>query len=229
MKKVSAFATSLLLALACAAQTNITSSNIKDYAPTLKGQGASGEWDISVKKWDGHTLDVTWSESGIGSGSLLGINSSSVKRYSAEAVKQYLGIPVNGETLETITRRGSTTNGSIKVAGVLYAQKLKVDQPGWSDYVFDSAYRLVPLAQVAQFVKLNKHLPDVPTADSVIRNGIDVGANQALLLRKIEELTLYIIEQENRIKELEAQQAAASQTAALEKRLAELEKALLMK
>ncbi|MFL9485741.1 hypothetical protein ACI6Q2_23385, partial [Chitinophagaceae bacterium LWZ2-11] len=92
---------------------------------------------------------------------------------------------------------GTTTPGSYKLAveGTIGARKLKITQVSpWPDYVFDSSYTLTPLAQVEQFIKDNKHLPDVPSAKEVTDKGLDVGDNQAVLLKKIEELTLYMIE-----------------------------------
>jgi len=77
--------------------------------------------------------------------------------------------------------------------------------PNWSDYVFDSAYVLRPLDKVEQYIKDNHHLPEIPSADSVARAGIDVGANQAALLKKIEELTLYTIEQDKVLRETRKQ------------------------
>lgn len=97
-----------------------------------------------------------------------------------------------------------TPPADFSVNGDIWAKKLKVTQTGWADYVFDSAYKLLPLHDVAKFIQQNKHLPDVPSAKEVEQSGLNVGDNQAVLLRKIEELTLYLIEQDKRIRELEA-------------------------
>lgn len=99
---------------------------------------------------------------------------------------------------------------NLSVNGNVKTRKLTVTQTNWPDYVFDSAYQLKPLQQVEQFIQQNKHLPEVPSAVAVSNEGVDVGNNQALLLKKIEELTLYIIQQN---KELEA----------VKKRMAEME------
>ena len=64
----------------------------------------------------------------------------------------------------------------------------------WPDYVFDPEYRLRPLADVAQFVQANCHLPDVPAAATVQVKGLNLGEMDALLLKKVEELTLYLLE-----------------------------------
>jgi hypothetical protein len=64
----------------------------------------------------------------------------------------------------------------------------------WPDYVFDYSYNLRPLSEVEKYIRQHHHLPEVPSADDVKENGLDLGANQAILLKKIEELTLYVIE-----------------------------------
>jgi trimeric autotransporter adhesin len=74
----------------------------------------------------------------------------------------------------------------------------------WADRVFADSYRLRPLAEVAGYVRQHRHLPDVPSAAQVAREGIDVAQMNATLLQKIEELTLYVIEQAKRIEQLEA-------------------------
>lgn len=89
------------------------------------------------------------------------------------------------------------------VNGAIYAKKLKVTQSGWADYVFEKDYKLPSLAEVENHINKYKHLPGVPSAAEVQQNGTDVAEIQATLLKKIEELTLYIIAQN---KMLERQQ-----------------------
>ncbi len=72
----------------------------------------------------------------------------------------------------------------------------------WSDYVFAPDYSLMPLAQVGDYVAQNCHLPDVPSADEVLESGIDLAKMDATLLRKIEELTLYVLQQQKEIEKL---------------------------
>jgi hypothetical protein len=81
----------------------------------------------------------------------------------------------------------------LSVNGNISAKKIIVTQSGWSDYVFDSDYKLRTLSSLETFIKQNKHLPEVLSAKEVEENGISVGDNQALLLKKIEELTMYVI------------------------------------
>jgi len=64
-------------------------------------------------------------------------------------------------------------------------------------------YNLMPLKELEQYIKQNKHLPDVPTQDEISKDGMDVYEMNAVLLKKLEELTLYVIEQQKQIVELE--------------------------
>jgi len=100
---------------------------------------------------------------------------------------------------------GTTTTLSEKfsVNGNIKAQKLIVTQTGWSDYVFNKDYKLKSLQNLEAYINQNKHLPEIPTAKEVEGKGISVGDNQVLLLKKIEELTLYLIDQNKRIEMLE--------------------------
>lgn len=76
---------------------------------------------------------------------------------------------------------------------------------GWADYVFEKDYDLKTLDEVEAFIVENKHLPEIPSAKEVVENGIELGEMNKLLLQKIEELTLYMIEQ-NRVNEKQARQ-----------------------
>lgn len=98
-----------------------------------------------------------------------------------------------------------TVNPTQKLAvnGTILAKKVKVSQAAsdWPDYVFDSSYQLPSLDSVSSFIQVNKHLPDMPSAAVVEKDGHDLGEVQKLLLKKMEEMTLYIIKQEEKIKE----------------------------
>jgi hypothetical protein len=89
-----------------------------------------------------------------------------------------------------------TTNPTEKLSvnGNVRARKLIITQTAWSDYVFNKNYKLRSISEVEKFIIDNHHLPEVPTAKEVATKGISVGETQALLLKKIEELTLYVIE-----------------------------------
>lgn len=89
-----------------------------------------------------------------------------------------------------------TVNGNIKT------KKIIVTQTGWADYVFKDDYKLKPLQEVASYIKENKRLPEVPSAKEAAEKGASLGDTQVLLLKKIEELTLYVISLQNQVNEL---------------------------
>ncbi len=80
--------------------------------------------------------------------------------------------------------------------------KIKLASAGWPDYVFANDYKLQPLTEVEKFIQKNKHLPNIPSAKEVEKNGIAVGDMQKRMMEKIEELTLYIIQLQKQIDEL---------------------------
>lgn len=82
----------------------------------------------------------------------------------------------------------------LAVNGKVNCKEVEVTMTGWSDFVFNSDYKLRSLYDVENFIAQNKHLPDVPSATEVISNGSNLGAMDAVLLQKIEELTLYMID-----------------------------------
>ncbi|MEM9700792.1 MAG: hypothetical protein AAF943_18645, partial [Pseudomonadota bacterium] len=92
------------------------------------------------------------------------------------------------------------------------------------DYVFSDDYALRPLAEVQSFIDAHSHLPEVPSAADIAEDGLDMTEMQMTLLKKIEELTLYTLEQEakNQAQE-ETIQALQAKNAAQETRLAEME------
>lgn len=96
-----------------------------------------------------------------------------------------------------------TTNPTerLSVNGNIRAKQIKVEAANWPDYVFASNYKKMPLPELEQFITKNKHLPEIPSAQQVAKEGVELGANQAALLKKIEELTLYIIEQDKALKD----------------------------
>jgi hypothetical protein len=110
---------------------------------------------------------------------------------------QGLGIDVKGKAYIQDNVSIGTTNTSLyklAVEGTIGARKLKVTQDTWADHVFKPNYKLRPLNEVEAYIKKYKHLPDVPSENEVIGKDIDISETQALLLKKIEELTLYIIQ-----------------------------------
>ncbi|MET7000409.1 hypothetical protein [Chitinophaga defluvii] len=131
----------------------------------------------------------------------------------------YLAL-TGGNITGDITIGTTALQKQLNVNGNIKARKVKVTVTEWPDYVFETSYPLPPLSFVAQFIQQNKHLPGMPAATTVAKEGIDLGSNQVVLLKKIEELTLYIIAQDKK------QEILDKKNIALENRLAEIENIL---
>ncbi len=101
-------------------------------------------------------------------------------------------------------------NGNALFQGNIESKKVKVTStPGnWPDYVFEPNFKLRTLNELEEYVKTNKHLPEVPSAKEVEEKGLDLGKMDATLLKKVEELTLYMIEMDKKVKKLEEENEA---------------------
>ena len=86
--------------------------------------------------------------------------------------------------------------------GALKVKSLKVTTTDWPDYVFGDSHRLMPLPEVESYINANGHLPEVPSAEEAEANGVDLGEMNRLLLQKVEELTLYVIDLQKQLDEL---------------------------
>jgi hypothetical protein len=101
--------------------------------------------------------------------------------------------------------KASQSNAAYKldISGIIRADEIVVNTTG-ADFVFEPHYKLLSIPELEAFIKANKRLPDISPAKEMQENGVSSGEMQAKLLQKVEELTLYIIELEKRIKELES-------------------------
>jgi len=105
---------------------------------------------------------------------------------------------------ESIPKFYLSTNGNASLQGKFEAKEIKVTLTPTADFVFEKDYDLPKLEEVEKHIKEKKHLPEIASAKEMEKEGVNVGEFQIKLLQKIEELTLYTIEQNKRIKELES-------------------------
>src|SRR5690606_32432308 len=99
-------------------------------------------------------------------------------------------------------------------------KEIKVTTTPTADFVFEEDYKIPSLETVEVFIKLYKHLPEIASAEEMEKNGVNIGEFQIKLLQKIEELTLYTIRQEKKLKEFETLE---SKYAMLQKKMTSLE------
>jgi uncharacterized protein YaiE (UPF0345 family) len=116
---------------------------------------------------------------------------------------------------------GTTTpQEKLTVNGKIRANEIKVDGAGTPDYVFEEGYKVATLKALESYIKANKHLPELPSAREMERDGMAVGEMNKLLLKKIEELTLHLIEKDKQYDELfNDMKKQASRLRVLEKKI----------
>jgi len=117
-------------------------------------------------------------------------NNTTVLRWTWDGTNGNVGIGTN------------TPVYKLDVCGTVRAKEIIV-QTGWCDYVFNKDYKLRSLNEVELYIDQNKHLPDVPSANEVETNGVKVAEMDSLLIKKVEELTLYVIDQNKQIQQLQ--------------------------
>jgi hypothetical protein len=169
-----------------------TSSNPQLYLTTTRSFGTSRNWAIGTN-WNAEG-DFTILE-----GSTNGANPS-LPRLTIDVLGN-VGIGTH------------TPDTKLTVKGVIHTNEVRVDLNSpiqGPDYVFEANYELLPLSQIEQYIKTNKRLPEVPSAQQMYDDGLNLKEMNLLLLKKVEELTLHLIEmkkenelQQTRIEKLE--------------------------
>jgi hypothetical protein len=99
----------------------------------------------------------------------------------------------------------SAPTNKLEVNGTIRAKEVKIELNNWADHVFEPAYRLPSLKEVESHIQEHGHLPGIPTQAEVEADGVDLGSMNVKLLQKIEELTLYMVEQNRKIESLETE------------------------
>jgi hypothetical protein len=156
------------------------------------------------RAWLGGTLPTTSSTYGkmniVSSDNGLFIQTHNTLRYG-------MRIKMAGNDADAIQvfGQGSTGTKNFKVSGdgEVFARKYTTTLNNIPDYVFDPSYELMPLSDLRTYVAKEHHLPNVPSAEEYTSAPVDLGEMNRLLLEKVEELTLYILEMEARVNTLE--------------------------
>ncbi|MFH6983759.1 hypothetical protein [Marinoscillum luteum] len=136
------------------------------------------------------------------------INGSSHSAISARPLFQWSNFTDAKMTMLANGNLGLGTespDSKLAVNGTIHTKEVRVDLNGWSDFVFANDYKLPTLKEVETYISENKHLPEIPSEAEVSENGINLGEMNAKLLQKIEELTLYMIDMNRRMNQLETE------------------------
>ncbi|WPU94317.1 hypothetical protein SNE25_02115 [Mucilaginibacter sabulilitoris] len=89
----------------------------------------------------------------------------------------------------------------LDVNGRIHSQSVLIDMNGWSDYVFRKDYQLRSLAEIKTYIDQNQHLPEIPSEKQIAKEGLNLGEMNKLLMKKVEELTLYLIEKDEQLQQ----------------------------
>ncbi len=182
----------------------------------------NGGWQYSYLQWNAHSL-VMGTPAGHYAHNAIelrpgGAENQAENLYSSIAMYTATGLNQQTKKIELKTEGNSwfNTGGNIgigtdnplydlDVKGTIHAEEILVSVPGGADFVFGEDYQLRPLNEVNAFIQENKHLPEIQSAADMQENGVSMSDFQIQLLQKIEELTLYIIQQDQQIQELKQQ------------------------
>ncbi len=139
-----------------------------------------------------------------------GSNIKAVSVFNTTLNKEVFQIKNNGATYIGVEKvsSGPHTDAMLTVGGKVACKEVRVfnNTSGyWADFVFDKEYKLMPLIDVEKYYKNNNHLPNIPTAQQIMEHGNDLAKTDALLLQKIEELTIYLVQQQKEIEALKNQ------------------------
>ena len=121
---------------------------------------------------------------------------------------QYIDFGIEGSSAMKINAEGKVAIGTndfsndhkLRVEGSIGTREVVVESDGWSDFVFEDDYELPTLEKVEAYIDENGHLSEIPSEAEVLANGVSLGEMDAKLLQKIEELTLYLIQQNKELK-----------------------------
>jgi len=126
-----------------------------------------------------------------------------VMRKNTEGGRGEIAFAINNSALIGNSTEASNDVFQVRADGMVYATELQVQLAAFPDYVFADDYKLMPLKELDNYIEENNHLPNVPSAEEIAENGIGVGDLQLKQMEKIEELTLYIIDLDQRLNDLQ--------------------------
>jgi hypothetical protein len=198
--------------VAGAAGIKIFNSNTTGRSLILLGEAYGGKYGYLSHHSQSHVSDPGYTQTYKPSSTVLtGSDVNGLAIVSKQDIRFHSGGEQDGTQRMVVKSSGNvgigTTNPDAKLAvkGTIHANEVKVDLnvPG-PDYVFATDYQLQPLNELKTYIDQNKHLPEVPSAAAMEADGINLGEMNMLLLKKVEELTLYLIEKDKELQALKS-------------------------
>jgi hypothetical protein len=173
----------------------VSTSTIGQMIPVRPLFSIASDGATSINNRSGGTLSLHKSSTNIPAIVFTGASSSTI----IEAGDSYFTTYVGGSRRFTVLANGNVGIGTLNptdalsVNGMIRAVGIKVESANWPDYVFEPTYQLADIDSVKAFIDKHQHLPEIPSKNDIKKNGLNVGEMQNILLKKIEELTLYML------------------------------------
>ncbi|WP_121810191.1 hypothetical protein [Mucilaginibacter kameinonensis] len=185
----------------------------------LVRNAAGGDW-LTARLHDGISIDV----------SFLSPQTNTRTWWERDPNQDVQSWGTSANTYMTIVQGNvgigiTNPQNKLDVNGTIHTKVVKVDMTGWGDYVFKPDYRLLSLSALKTYIDQNRHLPEIPSATEIENKGLDIGEMNKLLMKKVEELTLYLIEKDKQdhVRDVAAK-VKDKQLASLQKQINELKK-----
>lgn len=160
-------------------------------------------WGTSYIGFNASRVGTNWLTNSDAAPSATGNNGGGVIYSSVFGDMYFVAVPntggSSGQTLTDATLASKIAMRIDHADGAVYMKQAYVQTSGWPDFVFKKGYSLRPLSEVKSYIEQNQHLPDMPAASTVEKDGINLGEMNKALLKKVEELTLYLIEKDKEL------------------------------
>ena len=186
-------------------ENSLTIGQVTNSGYALNVSGSIYTEKNGIKTYFGRDTDNqnAWIGTDSKHGLYLGTNNNSCMYFEVDSRNAYIGLI--DTTVAQIRKELKDKFGLFVAKGVLSEDYGIGPQSSWSDFVFDKDYALKTIPEVEEFISENNHLPDVPSAKQVAEEGYSQHDMNKVLLQKIEELTLYTIQQQKEIQELKTE------------------------
>lgn len=156
--------------------------------------GLNGGWIAADFGGSDNLSDRLVIGSGFGGRTIIGTHNYNLTQWGGDLIINPTGSRVGIGT--------TNPTDMLTVAGKIGAREIKVSTNAGADFVFEADYKLPELAELEKFIKINRHLPEIPAAKQMVENGVNLGELNIKLLQKVEELTLHLIEKDKQINAL---------------------------
>ncbi len=186
-------------------QLNLAIENQEDKNIDITTGGALFRLDGSTNKaWFGNT--TPWVTADLGAVNIQPAGDNGLYIRTTQSGKYGLSVKTQNTADIAIKVLGASHTDPdfvVQGNGFVFARKYTTTLASIPDYVFESDYDLMPLSDLRKYIKTNHHLPNIPSAAEYEETGVDLGELNRLLLEKVEELTLYTLQLEERLRKLE--------------------------